>query len=78
LFHLQPDCKLNPMRIKIACLFSSLIMVLATVAQLPQTVSGKIDRIDSFPSKFVTARNVDVWVPDDYSKFHILSISCKA
>jgi predicted alpha/beta superfamily hydrolase len=55
------------MRIKIACLFSSLIMVLATVAQLPQTVSGKIDRIDSFPSKFVTARNVDVWVPDDYS-----------
>ena len=29
--------------------------------------SGKIIRKDSFPSKFVKPRTVDVWLPDDYS-----------
>jgi len=29
---------------------------------------GKIQRIDSFPSKFVRPRTVDVWLPDNYSK----------
>ena len=33
----------------------------------PQVVSGKIERITQFPSKYVTARNVDVWLPDGYS-----------
>lgn len=28
---------------------------------------GTIQRIDSFPSKFITPRNVDVWLPDNYS-----------
>jgi len=30
--------------------------------------SGTIERIDSFPSKFITPRNVDVWLPDNYSE----------
>ncbi len=30
--------------------------------------SGTIQRIDSFPSKFITPRTVDVWLPDDYAK----------
>lgn len=30
--------------------------------------SGKIHRIENFKSKFVQSRNVDVWLPDDYSK----------
>lgn len=30
--------------------------------------SGTIQRIDSFPSKFITPRTVDVWLPDSYSK----------
>ncbi len=33
----------------------------------PQVESGKIERITQFPSKYVTARNVDVWLPDGYS-----------
>ena len=30
--------------------------------------SGTIKRIDSFPSKFVRPRTVDVWLPENYSK----------
>ena len=30
-------------------------------------VSGKIERIENFPSKFIAARNVDVWLPEGYS-----------
>ena len=33
----------------------------------PQVVSGKIERLTQFSSKYVTARNVDVWLPDGYS-----------
>jgi len=29
--------------------------------------SGKIIRIDSFPSKYIQSRPVDVWLPDNYS-----------
>ena len=29
--------------------------------------SGEIQRIDSFPSKYITPRPVDVWLPDGYS-----------
>lgn len=27
---------------------------------------GKIDRIENFPSKYVTSRNIDVWLPENY------------
>jgi enterochelin esterase-like enzyme len=37
-------------------------------AQTPKPSFGKIIRIDSFPSKYVTARNIDVWLPDGYSE----------
>lgn len=37
-------------------------------AQTPTKVSaGSIDRIENFQSKFVTSRNVEVWLPDNYS-----------
>ena len=36
-------------------------------AQLPVVSAGKIKRLENFPSKFVAARNVDVWLPDGYS-----------
>lgn len=29
--------------------------------------SGKLMRIDSFPTKFITPRSVDVWLPDNYN-----------
>ncbi|MCS6822297.1 MAG: alpha/beta hydrolase-fold protein [Microscillaceae bacterium] len=41
--------------------------VVLTIAQIPQVSKGKIERIDSFPSQFVTPRNIDVWLPEGYS-----------
>ena len=34
--------------------------------QLPTIVAGTIQRIDSFRSKYVTARNIDIWLPEGY------------
>ena len=30
--------------------------------------SGLIKRIENFPSKYVRSRNVDIWLPENYSK----------
>ncbi|MBI3233174.1 MAG: esterase, partial [Bacteroidetes bacterium] len=48
-----------------------------TIAQnsLPAVVSGKVERIQSFQSKYVTPRNIDIWLPKDYDgkkKFAVL------
>jgi len=37
-----------------------------SAAGLPKPSSGTIHRIDSFPSNYVTARTVDVWLPDGF------------
>jgi predicted alpha/beta superfamily hydrolase len=34
---------------------------------LPEVVSGKIERIEHFRSKYITPRNIDVWLPEGYS-----------
>lgn len=34
---------------------------------LPQVVRGKIERIENFPSSYISARNIDVWLPEGYS-----------
>ena len=39
----------------------------STSAQVPKVISGSIKRLENFQSKFVDARNVDVWLPDGYS-----------
>lgn len=42
---------------------------------LPKISSGKIERIENFQSKFVTQRNIDIWLPDNYDgkkKFAVL------
>lgn len=48
-------------------------IILATCVQLSaQTITpgkGRIQRFYNFPSKQVTPRNVDVWLPDGYPKF---------
>jgi predicted alpha/beta superfamily hydrolase len=36
-------------------------------SQTTEVISGKIDRVEKFQSKFVTPRNVDIWLPDGYS-----------
>jgi predicted alpha/beta superfamily hydrolase len=63
------------MKLKLASIIL-IIMSLNTIAQnLPKVCIGKIDRIENFKSNFVTARNIDVWLPENYStekKFAVL------
>ncbi|MBX7124640.1 MAG: esterase family protein [Cyclobacteriaceae bacterium] len=53
------------------CLITTFLLFLVTLTQaqdpLPQVVSGRIERIANFQSRYVTARNVDVWLPEGYS-----------
>jgi len=44
-----------------------IIIVNSLVAQMPTPIAGKIQRIENFNSKFVDARNIDVWLPEGYS-----------
>lgn len=34
---------------------------------LPKVCSGSLHRIENFKSKFVTPRNIDVWLPENYN-----------
>jgi predicted alpha/beta superfamily hydrolase len=43
------------------------LMSFASVFAQVNVVSGTIKRLEKFPSKYVDARNVDVWLPDGYS-----------
>lgn len=48
---------------------------LLAAAQLPVVASGSLQRHENFPSKYVTARHVDVWLPDGYNnqqKYNVL------
>jgi predicted alpha/beta superfamily hydrolase len=42
-------------------------MSFASVFAQVNVVSGTVKRLEKFPSKYVDARNVDVWLPDGYS-----------
>jgi enterochelin esterase-like enzyme len=39
----------------------------ATLSGVPKVSSGSIERLENFPSKFVDARNIDVWLPEGYT-----------
>lgn len=47
-------------------LFMSLMVNLQISGQV-RVSSGEIKRLEKFPSKYVDARNIDVWLPDGYS-----------
>lgn len=47
------------------CIFF-FITQLNVFAQIPTPSSGRIVRTENFDSKYVPARNVDVWLPDNY------------
>ncbi|MBK9256881.1 MAG: alpha/beta hydrolase [Saprospiraceae bacterium] len=34
---------------------------------IPNVVSGKINRIENFQSRYITERNVDIWLPEGYT-----------
>lgn len=46
----------------------SFISFINAQTQLPKVVSGKIERIENFASQYVTPRNIDVWLPENYSE----------
>lgn len=49
-------------------LIAALLTVCLTSAQeIPQVVSGRIERVANFQSKYVTPRNIDIWLPEGYS-----------
>jgi len=51
--------------------FLLLISVFCSVlawTQIPKVVSGKIERISDFKSQYVSPRNIDIWLPEGYSK----------
>ncbi len=48
-------------------IFTFVLISLTAAAQLPKVSSGTLKRIDSFQSNYVTARNIDVWLPEGYS-----------
>ena len=49
-------------------LFFALLMSSFIFSQeIPKVTFGKIERIANFESEFVTSRNIDIWLPDNYS-----------
>ncbi len=51
------------------CLFVIICLISCSSAfgQIPNVSSGSVKRLEKFSSKYVDARNVDVWLPDGYS-----------
>lgn len=47
--------------------FFCFMIMLQVTAQLPKVVSGSIERHAHFNSQYITARNIDVWLPHNYS-----------
>lgn len=46
-------------------ILSILLLPLVNYAQV-KVFSGKVERIENFPSKFVKPRNIDIWLPQDF------------
>ncbi|WP_396145940.1 alpha/beta hydrolase [Flavobacterium sp.] len=45
-----------------------LLFASSIIAQtMPKVTSGTIERIENFKSQFVTERNIDIWLPENYS-----------
>ena len=54
-------------------LFMTLLSLAQSKMEMKQRIDsekfqGIINRIDSFPTKFISPRTVDIWLPSDYSK----------
>ena len=52
---------------KLLLLLLLLISVIVTAQNLPKVASGKIERMENFPSQLVAPRNIDVWLPEGYN-----------
>ena len=52
------------------CLVSIVFLLVAhfTYAQsIPKVETGSIVRVENFSSKYITNRNIDIWLPQDYN-----------
>ena len=47
---------------------SILLFTTIITAQLPYTELGLVERLENFPSDFITTRHVDIWTPKGYDK----------
>lgn len=52
---------------KITLSFTLLLLTVTTFSQLPSVSSGTLKRHESFYSHYITARHIDVWLPEGYS-----------
>ncbi|MCU0467092.1 MAG: alpha/beta fold hydrolase [Arcicella sp.] len=53
---------------KILPFFLHILLIFSTKAQkTPNIGAGRIIRIENFKSKYVTPRNIDIWLPDNYT-----------
>lgn len=69
---LQPTIKVRKIKshekkVVMFIVLSILIGQLKAQKSLPQTVSGKIERIENFKSKYIASRTIDIWLPEGYS-----------
>ncbi len=55
------------MKTKFLVALLGLFSFLAQAQNLPKVASGTIRRVENFQSKFVDARNVDIWLPEGYT-----------
>jgi len=47
---------------------SAIILSNIAIAQLPYTEFGLVERLENFPSDYVTPRHIDIWTPEGYNK----------
>lgn len=47
--------------------FAFLALISMQIQSQVQVSSGRVERLENFPSKLVTPRNIDIWLPSDYN-----------
>ena len=52
---------------KLVCCLIGILLGMISNAQDAKVSTGKLERFANFESKYVDSRNIDVWIPGDYS-----------
>lgn len=63
------DCRSSLLAWALAWIGALCLLALAVPVrsgELPKVTSGRVERLANFQSRYVTARNVDIWLPDGY------------
>ncbi len=63
------------MKLCFSLLILAISISISAQNSLPKVASGKLVRIENFQSKYVTQRNIDIWIPNGYDgkkKFAVL------